>query len=75
MIYTRHLWRTPITPAIQEAQVRSISVRNQPRQVVPETLSQKTHHKKRVGGVAQGEGTEFKPQYCINKKKKSYVFR
>jgi hypothetical protein len=24
----------------------------------------KTHHKKRAGGVAQGEGPEFKPQYC-----------
>jgi hypothetical protein len=24
----------------------------------------------RVGGVAQGEGPEFKPQYCTKKKKK-----
>jgi hypothetical protein len=28
-----------------------------------ETLSQKTLHKNRAGGVAQGEGTEFKLQY------------
>jgi hypothetical protein len=28
------------------------------------TLSQKTLHKNRSGGVAQGEGPEFKPQYC-----------
>jgi hypothetical protein len=27
-------------------------------------------HKKRAGGVAQGEGPEFKPQYCKKKKKK-----
>jgi hypothetical protein len=31
----------------------------------------KTHHKKkeRTGGVAQGEGPEFKPQYSKKKKK------
>jgi hypothetical protein len=29
---------------------------------------EKPHHKKRAGGVAQGVGPEFKPQYCkINK--------
>jgi hypothetical protein len=27
------------------------------------SLSQKTHHKNRAGGVAQGEGPDFKPQY------------
>jgi hypothetical protein len=31
---------------------------------------EKTHHKKSVGGVAQGEGPEFKHQYCKKKKKK-----
>jgi hypothetical protein len=30
----------------------------------------KTHHKKRAGGVAQGEGPEFKPQYCKKPKTK-----
>jgi hypothetical protein len=29
----------------------------------------KTHHKKRVGGVAQDVGPEFKPQYHKKKKK------
>jgi hypothetical protein len=29
----------------------------------------KTHHKKRAGGVAQGVGSEFKPQYCKRKRK------
>jgi hypothetical protein len=30
----------------------------------------KTLHKNRAGGVAQGEGPEFKPQYCKKKKKR-----
>jgi hypothetical protein len=33
-------------------------------------LSQNTHHKKRAGGVAQGVGPEFKPQYHKKKKKR-----
>jgi hypothetical protein len=36
-------------------------VQNQPRQRVWETLSQKTLHKNRDVGVAQGESPEFKP--------------
>jgi hypothetical protein len=32
-------------------------------QIVQETLSQKILHKNRAGGVAQGEGPEFKSQY------------
>jgi hypothetical protein len=27
----------------------------------------KTHHKNRAGGVVQGEGPEFKSQYCKKK--------
>jgi hypothetical protein len=27
---------------------------------------EKTHHKKRAGGVAHGGGLEYKPQYCNN---------
>jgi hypothetical protein len=30
----------------------------------------KPYHKNRVGGMAQGEGPEFKPQYYLKKKKK-----
>jgi hypothetical protein len=30
----------------------------------------KTRHKNRAGGLAQGEGPEFKPQYHKKKKKK-----
>jgi hypothetical protein len=33
----------------------------------------KIFHKNKAGGVAQGEGPEFKPQYCKNKKKKNTV--
>jgi hypothetical protein len=44
-------------------------VRSQPGEIVRETLSQKTLYKNKAGGVAQGEGPEFKPQY--HKKKKT----
>jgi hypothetical protein len=38
-----------------------------------ETLSQKKQSQKRVGGVAQGIGPEFKPQYCKkNQNKKQH---
>jgi hypothetical protein len=33
----------------------------------------KNPSQKRAGGVAQGEGPEFNPQYCKKKKKKSNV--
>jgi hypothetical protein len=33
-------------------------------------ILKKTLHKNRDGGVAQGEGPEFKPQHCKKKKKK-----
>jgi hypothetical protein len=35
-------------PATQEAEIRRIKVRSQPRQIVCETLFQKTHYKKTV---------------------------
>jgi hypothetical protein len=59
----RHQWLTPIILATQEAEIRRIAVRSQPGQTVGETLSQKILHKNVAGGVAQGEGPEFKPQY------------
>jgi hypothetical protein len=46
-----------------------ITVRNQPKQIVHKTLSQKTLHKNKVSGVAQGGSSEFKPQYSKKKKK------
>jgi hypothetical protein len=62
----QHQWLTPI----QEAEIRRIMVWSHPRQIVLETLSQKTLHKNRTGGVAQGESPEFKHQYCKKRKEK-----
>jgi hypothetical protein len=51
--------------ATQEAEIRKTEVQSQPRQILLETLSwekkQKQKHRKRIGGVAQGVGPEFKP--------------
>jgi hypothetical protein len=55
--------------AAWEAEIRRIAVRSQPGQRVCETLSQKTLHKSRTGGVAQGVGPEFKPQAPALQKK------
>jgi hypothetical protein len=58
----------PVILATQEAEIRRIVVRSQPGQILHKTLSQKTFHKNRTGGVAQSECPQFKPQYCkINK--------
>jgi hypothetical protein len=40
----------PAIPATQEVEIRRIKFQSQPRQIVRETLSWKTHHKNRVGG-------------------------
>jgi hypothetical protein len=64
-----HHWLTPGILATQEAEIRRMVVQSQPGQIVHKTLSQKTLHKKRAGGVALGEGPEFKPQYYKKKKK------
>jgi hypothetical protein len=61
------LWLTPVTLPTQETETRRISVQSQPGQIICETLSQKNPSPKRVGGVAQGVGPEFKPQYHKNK--------
>jgi hypothetical protein len=55
--------------ATQEAEISRMEVWSQPGQMVHKTLSQKTHNKKRAGGVAQGVGPEFKHQYHTKKKK------
>jgi hypothetical protein len=68
----RHQWLTPVVLATQEAEIRRTEVQSQPEQIDCETLFQNTLHKNRACGVAQGEGPEFKPQYC-KKKKKTHV--
>jgi hypothetical protein len=55
--------------ATQETEIKRITVRSQPGQIVCETLSRKPYHKKLGSGVAQGEGPEFKPQDWQKKKK------
>jgi hypothetical protein len=59
----------PVILAIQEAEIRRIMVQSQLRQIVQETLCPNTLHKNRAGGMAQGEGPEFKPRYHKKKKK------
>jgi hypothetical protein len=61
-------WLTPVILATQERDISRIAVQSQPEQIVHETLSQKTLHKNWAGGVAQGEGSEIKPQYHEKKK-------
>jgi hypothetical protein len=56
-------WLTPRILATCEAEIRRIAVQGQPRQIVRETLSRRKISQKRPGGVAQGVGPEFKPQY------------
>jgi hypothetical protein len=58
----------PVILATQEAEIRRIMVQSQPGQIVHKTLSRKTLHKNRAGGVAEGEGPEFKPQYFKKRK-------
>jgi hypothetical protein len=57
----------PVILVTQEAAIRRIVVRSQPKQTVPRDPISKTLHKNRAGGMVQGEGPEFKPQYQINK--------
>jgi hypothetical protein len=52
-----------------------MEVRSQPKQTVCKTLSQKNLSQKRAGGVTQGIGPEFNPQYRKKKTKPlSFVF-
>jgi hypothetical protein len=59
---------------LQSQLLRRQRSRSQLGQIASKTRSQKTHHKKRAGGVAQGIGPEFKPQYQRRKKKYIYIY-
>jgi hypothetical protein len=69
-------WLTPVILVTQEAEIRRITVQSQPGQIVYISFYlEKTHHKKRAGGVAQGVGPELKPQYGKKKKESAKVIR
>jgi hypothetical protein len=53
----------PVVLATQEPEMKRILAGSQPGQIVYETLSRKNPSQKRAGGVVQGVGPEFKPQY------------
>jgi hypothetical protein len=59
----------PVILATQEAAIRRIAFQSQLRQIVqPDLISKKPVTIERDGGVAQGVGPDFKPQYRkINK--------
>jgi hypothetical protein len=56
-------------PSYSGAEIRRITVRSQPVQIVPETLSRKKNHKNRVGGVAQGGAKWLKVSSSLRTKK------
>jgi hypothetical protein len=60
-------WVTPVILATQEAEIRSIAVRSQPWRIVCETPISENKKGGGAGGVAQGVGPEFKPQYPSKK--------
>jgi hypothetical protein len=60
----------PVILAIQEAEIRRITVRSQQRQIVlGDSILKKTLCKKRTGRVIQSAGPEFKPWYHKKKGK------
>jgi hypothetical protein len=55
---------TPVSLTTQEAEIRRITVGRQPQaNSSRDPISKKKKSQKRAGGVAQGVGPEFKPQY------------
>jgi hypothetical protein len=54
----------PVIPAIQKMEIRRITVQSQHTEIVLRDPILKKPFTKRAGGVAQGVGPEFKPQYC-----------
>jgi hypothetical protein len=60
----------PVIPAIQEPEIRRISIPSEPRQIVGETLSQKNPSQKRAGGVVQIVALNSSPSTATKGKKK-----
>jgi hypothetical protein len=66
----RHQWLTPVIPAPQETEIRRITERSQPGQIVHETLSQKTLSQKiglvkwlKVKALSSDPSTEKKKNF------------
>jgi hypothetical protein len=59
--------------ATQDSEIRRTAVQRHPRQIVHKTLSGKTFHKNKTGGVSQGVDPEFKPHYLKNKNKNKSI--
>jgi hypothetical protein len=55
--------------ATKQAEIRRIAVPSQPKKIGHEILSLKNPSPKKAGGVAQGVGPEFHPQYHHHPKK------
>jgi hypothetical protein len=53
-------WLTPVILATQEAEITRTTLQSQPRQIILRPYLKKTYHKKRIDGVAQDVGPEFK---------------
>jgi transposase len=53
----------PVILATQEAEIRRMEVQSQPRHIVLYTYLEKTHRKKKAGGVAQSVNPEFIAQH------------
>jgi hypothetical protein len=58
--YARFLGLTPVTLATQEAEIRRIAVRSQPRKYFVKPYLENNQH--RASGVAQDGEPAFKPQ-------------
>jgi hypothetical protein len=62
---------TPVILAAQEVKIRRIMVQIQSRaNSLRDPIPGKAHHKKGIGGVAQGEDPGFKLQYHKKKERK-----
>jgi hypothetical protein len=60
-----HSWALVLMSVIlatQEAEIRRMTVRSQPRQISSQEPISKRNHTKRAGEVAQGTGSELKAQ-------------
>jgi hypothetical protein len=60
-------WLTPVILALRRQRSGGLQFKASVGKWFTRPYLENTHHKKRVVGVAQGIGPEFKPQYHKNK--------